>query len=55
MENKAFDSETYLKKKQLQNESLLITSIFDHLKTTPAPNQLVMLEVLSPHLFSAIA
>ena len=55
MENKAFDSETYLKKKQLQNESLLITSIFDHLKTAPETNQLAMLEVLSPHLFGAIA
>jgi len=55
MENKAFDSETYLKKKQLQNESLLISSIFDHLKNAPATNQLAMLEVLSPHLFSAIA
>lgn len=55
MENKAFDSETYLKKKQLQNESLLISSIFEHLKTAPATNQLAMLEVLSPHLFSAIA
>ena len=40
MENKAFNSETYLQKKRLQNESLLVSSIFDQIKTAPETNKL---------------